>query len=397
MRIERYLTPPDAAPRGPFAHPVLGLGFRPFFLLAALLAAAWLPLWLAIWLGGADLPLAYDGMAWHAHEMIFGFAVAVLAGFLLTAVRNWTKQPTPSGASLASLVALWLAGRLALLLGASLPHALVVAVDVAFLPAVAVALALPILRARNRRNYAIPLLLLALAALNLLFHLGDAALSRAATLAGVDLLVVFLVFVGGRVIPFFTRNALPAARVTTRRWLDWTATLSTAALVPLHLTDLLVPTAVVALLAGAANLARLAGWGSLATRRSPILWVLHVGYLWIGLGLVFTGLGLWVPELGGVALHALTVGALGTLVLGMISRVSLGHTGRPLVVSRAVVAAFALVTLAALARVGLPLLAPGLYSASLVVSASAWVLAYAIFFAVYWPILTTPRPDGAPG
>ena len=174
---------------------------------------------------------------------------------------------------------------------------------------------------------------------------------------------------------------------------------TTQALVPLHLffpgLDLVITIA--ALAAGTANLARVASWGGLATRARPILWILHLGYLWVALGLLFTGLGSWVPALGGVALHALTVGALGTLILGMISRVSLGHTGRPLVVSRAIVVAYVLITAAALTRVGLPLIAPSLYASSLVIAAGCWVGAFGLFAVVYWRILTTPRPDGAPG
>jgi len=398
MRIERFLAPPGAEPGGFFARPALALGFRPFFLLAGAFAALWLPLWLLLWFGGLTLPHAGHGMGWHGHEMIFGFAVAVIAGFLLTAVRTWTRQPTPSGGSLAALAALWLLGRLAMLFGGALPSALVVAVDVAFLPAVAVAVAIPIVRARNRRNYAIPLLLLLFTSLNVAFHLGDAAVSRAASFAAVDLLVVFLVFIGGRVIPFFTRNALPDAGVVSRRWLDWTALVTVLALIPLRFFPTLhTVTAVVALVAGAANLARLAGWGGWATRGRPILWVLHLGYLWVAVGLLFSGAGPWIPALGDVALHALTVGALGTLIIGMISRVSLGHTGRPLLVGRATVAAYVLVLVAALARVALPLVSLELYAASLIISGSAWSLAFALFTVSYWSILTTPRPDGAPG
>ncbi len=398
MRIERYMTPAEDAPRGIFAHPVLALGFRPFFLLAGLLAAVWLPLWLHVLFSGTTLPLAVDPTAWHAHEMIFGFAVAVIAGFLLTAVKNWTKQPTPSGASLAALVLLFVAGRVAMLIGGDWPAGLVAAIDVAFLPAVALAIARPIWRSRNKRNYGIPLLLLVLGLINLAFHAGGGALPRAALTAGVDVLVVFLVLVGGRVIPFFTRNAVKEANVVSRPWLDWSAFGLTLALVPVHLFGLHAIAAPLALAAAVANLARLAGWNPTATLTRPILWVLHLGYLWIGLGLLMLGLSPWVPALGGTApLHALTVGALGTLILGMMSRVSLGHTGRPLVVSRVTVAGYVLLTAAALARVVIPLASPAHYPQALMASGTLWAAAFALFVGVYWRILTTPRPDGAPG
>lgn len=406
MRIERYLQPPSPAPTpaGPeplrrrlAAAPWLALGFRPFFLAAALMGALWLPLWLIIYLHGVPLPLAADPIAWHSHELLFGLAAAVLAGFLLTAARNWTKVPTPSGLPLFGLLGLWVAGRVVLLIGDVLPPALVLLVDVAFLPALSVALARPLLRARNRRNYAFPILLLLLAGLNLVFHLGDYAVRRQAITASIDLVAVILVLMGGRVIPFFTKNALPEAKVRMPASLAWTATILTALtlLAPLSPAPL-GPILFVA--AGLANLVRLAAWSPWSTRKTPLLWVLHVGYAWIGVAQLLRGLGHWVLALAGTApMHALTVGALCGLILGMMARVSLGHTGRPLIAPRAMTVAFTLVFVAALARAILPLAAPSLMTASLLVSGSALAVAFALFVVVYWPILTRPRADGAPG
>ncbi|MBL8786546.1 MAG: NnrS family protein [Deltaproteobacteria bacterium] len=420
MRIERYLQPPAPAPAsaGPeplarrlAAAPWLALGFRPFFLTAALMGALWLPLWLIIYLHGVPLPLAADPIAWHAHELVFGLAAAVLAGFLLTAARNWirgqpgstrpsangTKSPTPSGLPLLGLLGLWVAGRVVLLIGDVLPPALVLLVDVAFLPTLSVALARPLLRAKNRRNYAFPMLLLVLAGLNLVFHLGDYALRRQAITASIDLVAVILVLMGGRVIPFFTKNALPGAKVRMPASLAWTATILTATtlLAPL-LPNPLGP--VIFIGAGVANLVRLAAWSPWSTLGTPLLWVLHLGYAWIGVAQLLRGLGHWVLALAGTApMHALTVGALCGLILGMMARVSLGHTGRPLIAPRAMTVAFTLVFVAALARAILPLAAPSLMTASLLVSGSALAVAFALFVVVYWPILTRPRADGAPG
>ncbi len=398
MRIDRYIAPPSAPPRGPWRQPLWALGFRPFFLVAALLAALWLPLWLHVFFSHGRMALGVEPLAWHAHEMAFGFAGAVLAGFLLTAVRNWTKLSTPAGGWLAALTLLWFLGRVAMLVGGALPTLLVASIDSAFLPAVALAVGLPIVRSRNRRNYAVPLLLLALSAVNVAFHAGESGLSRSALIVAIEILAVFLVFVGGRVIPFFTRNALPGVRVTSRAWLDWTALGTTLAVPVAQLLALGLATDVLALAAAAANLARLVGWNPVATRGKPILWVLHVGYAWLVVGFAMLGLGRWVPALGGSApLHALTVGALGTLILGMIARVGLGHTGRPLVVARAITVAFVMLTAAALVRVVLPLVLPELTTVALITSGSLWALAFLIYVIVYWPILSRPRVDGAPG
>lgn len=396
MRIDRYLESPAKTGHAP----VWALGFRPFFLLAALLVAVWLPLWLGIHLGGLGPPLVLDPGSWHAHELLFGFAGAVLAGFLLTAARNWTQGEVPTGRSLMALVLLWALGRLLMLLGGDLPLPGVAVVVSAFLPAVAVSLMRTLVKAKNRRNYAFPILLLVMAAFEVALFALDAPDRRALLRASLDVVVVFLVVMGGRVIPFFTRNALKGATVSTPGWLAWGATISTALLVPaglLFAETPLVP-AVMALGAGALNLARLAGWASLATRHNALLWVLHLGYLWVGLGLLLRGLSVWVPELGGPSLaHSLAIGALGTLVIGMMARVALGHTGRPLVAPRLMVPAFVLPTVAAVLRVGLPVVSPDLYTVAMTSSGVVMSLAFLLYAVVYWPILTRPRVDGAPG
>jgi uncharacterized protein involved in response to NO len=378
--------------------PLLALGFRPFFLLAALLAVVGVPVWVAVFFGWMRLPARLWPNGWHAHEMVFGFVVAVLAGFLLTAVRNWTSRPTPSGPALGALVALWLAGRAAILFDGPLPHAAVAAVDLAFLPVLSVAIAVPIVRAKNWKNLGfVPLLLLVWSA-NVLFHVGSATWSPRAIRIAIDVVLMVIVLMGGRVIPSFTANAL---RVTTRQspLLDW-ASLSATGLVALLGA---VPgweraCGVAALCAGILNGARMLGWRSWATRTSPILWVLHAGYAWLAVGLVLRAVTAFVPGWSETApLHALTVGAMSTLILGMIARVSLGHTGRMLVVHTAIAVAFGMLTLAAVVRVFGPLLWPEAYRLELVLSAALWTAAFGVFVVVYLPILVSPRVDGKPG
>lgn len=396
MRIDRYL---DSAPKSDHA-PVWALGFRPFFLLAALLVALWLPLWLGVHLGGLGLPLALDPASWHAHELLFGFAVAVLAGFLLTASRNWTQGEVPTGRALIGLVVLWVVGRVVMLVGVDLPLAVVALAACAFLPVVAFLLARTLLKAKNRRNYAFPILLLVMSALEVALFVLDTPDRRALLRASLDVVVVFLVVMGGRVIPFFTKNALKGVTVSTPSWLAWASSLSVVALVPAGLVSNTEPllVAVLALVAGVLNLARLAGWASLATRHNALLWVLHLGYLWVPLGLVARGLSHWLPQLGGPTLvHSLAIGALGTLVVGMMARVSLGHTGRPLVAPRLMVLAFVLPSLAALSRVVLPVVSIDLYGLAMTVSGVAMSLSFMLFLVVYTPILMRPRVDGAPG
>lgn len=392
----RRPVPTGAAPRSGLA--VLGLGFRPFFALAGLFATLAVPLWLFVLAGKVSLPTALPPTAWHAHEMVFGFAVAVIAGFLLTAVRNWTSNPTPTGAVLGALVALWGAGRMAVLLDGVIPHGLAAALDLAFLPAVALSVALPIVRARNWKNLGFIGLLALLFATNLLFHVGPPEWALRATKLGVDVVLLVIVLMGGRVIPLFTANALRVT-IERNRLLDWGSFTSMGAVTALELAPSAPRVAgVVSLLAGVLNGARLLGWRPLATRRLPILWVLHVGYAWIAVGLVLQGLAAFVPGwIQTAPTHALTVGAIGILILGMTSRVSLGHTGRLLVVSRPIAAAFALLSLSAAVRALGPLALPTDYFAELVVSGVLWAAAFGIFTVAYVPILTSPRVDGKPG
>ncbi len=333
--------------------------------------------------------------------MLFGYTVAVIAGFLLTAVRNWTRLPTASGWRLVILVLLWLAGRVVMLGAGRLPTITVAVVDMVFLPALAASLAPSLWRAQVWRNLFLIGLIGVLALANLSVHLDAlhvlAGGSQIGQRLGVGTVVMMMVVVGGRVVPAFTRNALPHLDVHDWAWANRLAVGLTA----LYLATAALPlvpvvTGAVTLMAGVANGIRMIPWRSVGTRGVPILWILHLGYGWICVGLVLSGAAMltpWVPASAGT--HALGVGAIGTLTLGMMSRVALGHTGRVLTVASPIVLAYALVTLAAVARVAATFVTAQFIL--LVIAGLAWAVAFAVFAAVYWPILVRPRVDGQPG
>ncbi|HEU5283681.1 MAG TPA: NnrS family protein [Burkholderiales bacterium] len=391
---------PDPSPPAPTRGLVLfALGFRPFYLLAAALAAVSVPLWLAQYFGMLPGAGYLPGMAWHVHEMVFGFAAAVVVGFLFTATPAWTGLPTPTGAPLAALAALWLLGRVLMLTG---PGWAAATADVAFLLLAALALWLPLRRSRNRNQFFVGILIL-FAGANLAFHLAHhgALESAPGTYAKFALfLVVFVVSImAGRVTPSFTRNAIPDAKVRTSATLDRLALAAIGAAL-LAIVSELPPmlNAALALVAAALHGVRLWRWDPLSTRGRPILWILHLSYGWIPAGLLLLAAAAVtqrVPQV--LALHAFGIGAVGGMIIGMITRTARGHTARPLQASAAETTAYALVHAAALLRVVPPLISPTAYPASLLASAAAWSLAFLIYAVQYWPILSRPRLDGKPG
>lgn len=396
-RILRFRSPVPAQSGGALA----AKGFRPFFLLAAVFAAAIVPLWLLILSGHAPLTSSLPPQAWHAHEMIFGYAAAVIAGFLLTAVSNWTKRETLIGAPLLGLAALWLLGRVLLLDSALAPAAVTAAVDVAFLPCLAIAIARALIGSGNRRNYVMIALLLVLAAANGVTHLDAAAIlpgwGRRATFAGLNVIILLMLLMSGRIIPMFTRNALRDEHVRSSNALD---RLSLLAMACVLLGDLVFPAAPAlpffAAAAGVLALARTRHWGTFRTGREPMLWILHGGHAWIGLGLLLKALAPLAPVLASSSTHALTVGAIGWLSMGMMARVSLGHTGRMITATQSTRAAFALLGVATAVRVTAPLW-PGYYLPLLTLSGTLWTLSFAVFLFEFAPILCKPRVDGVPG
>jgi uncharacterized protein involved in response to NO len=400
IRIEepRSTQPPKGL--APFA-----LGFRPFFLLAGVAAVVLMLLWLLIYSGLVALPAYYHrswyGNSWHAHEMVFGYTVAVVAGFLLTATRNWTDRPTISGTPLMLLALLWLAGRL-LPFVPGISFAVVALVDVLFLPLLALALFIPIVRVKQWHNIIFPLLALLMASGNLLFHYELFGLMsggvRMGLVLGVYVVLLLIVIMGGRVIPFFVARGAAGAKTRSWRLIEG---LSIATLALLALTELLLPnTIVIAAIAVVAALVhgiRLAGWCSRAALRVTLLWVLLLGYGWLVIGFVLLALAAPLELPRTLAWHAFTVGAIGVLTIGMMARVALGHTGRLLQPHWLMGYAFALVNLAALVRVIVVLLWPGHYQLLVVIAGMLWCFGFALFVVIYAPILMRPRVDGKPG
>lgn len=391
------------APSARFRTAVLAKGFRPFFLLGALLAIGLVPLWALVLVGRAHVGAYLDPVSWHAHEMIFGFVGAIIAGFLLTAVENWTQRTTARGFGLGLLVALWIAGRVVLVANVS-PRWLVAATDLAFLPALMIAIGRPIVLARNHRNIVMLVALLAMWLANLAMHLDALGVAvgwrRRGALVAVDVVTLLMVIIGGRVIPMFTRNATRDESVRSHPKLDQ---LALASIVLVLLLDAVVPSATIAKIAACSVAAvavavRSIHWGARRSARDPLLWILHVGHGWIPIGFGLRVLTMLDPRIpASVATHALTAGAMGALTLGMMARVALGHTGRALAAPRSLAMAFVFITSAAVLRVAVPLVAPGVYMTSLLVSAGLWGASFVLYVISYAPILTAPRVDGKPG
>ena len=381
-------------------------GFRTFFLAAAASALVLVTWWTAVVIGGLPMTARWPGSLWHGHEMLHGFVVAAIAGFLLTAVPSWTGRRGFGGAPLVVMFAVWLAGRVACAANGPLPALLVAAVDLAFLPVLAGWIAPPLIRERNRNT---PLLAVlgALWAANALFHLalwrGDAALAGTSLLATVNLVLVLVTVIGGRITPSFTSTALRMRGVAaTVRAARPMTPLAVGAMVAVTIVDLYAGgsrfAGGLALAAALIQFARLAQWQGHRTLGSPLLWILHLGYLWIPIGLLLKGLALLGITAGAFGwLHALTAGCLATMIFGVMTRVSLGHTGRPLVLPRGVVLAYGLLTGAAVLRVIGPMQPFVAYTWTIAASATLWAAAFAVFLVQYGPILWRPRPDGRPG
>ncbi|MEO8754260.1 MAG: NnrS family protein [Casimicrobiaceae bacterium] len=374
------------------------LGFRPFYLLASIFAAVSIPLWICQYAG--LVPSAFSrGSVWHAHEMLFGYTLAVITGFLFTAVRTWTGHPTPSGAALAAFALLWIAGRVLVLTPYDAASTIV---NAAFPVAVAVGIGIPLARSGNTRNYFFIAILLLVGLLSLAVHLSYLAILDWTALEGVqvglDLVVFVMATMGGRVIPMFTNNGVPGAKATRHPVVEKVALASILALL---VADLLQASggvlAMIALAAAGAHAVRLYLWQPWRTLRVPMVWVLHVAYAWIVIYLAlrtFAALGLVAEPL---AVHALTIGGIGGLTMGMMSRTSRGHTGRPMTADRFEVACFLLVFCAAVIRVVGGLLLPDAYVATVIGSGICWTVGFALFAIRYWPVLSRARLDGKPG
>lgn len=379
--------------------PLLRLGFRPFYILGALLACVSVPVWIAAFLGWMPWDVPVTPLLWHAHEMLFGFATAIIVGFLLTAVKAWTGLATLRGALLGALAVLWLLARLAAL-GA--PYAVYAALDMLLLPIVAVILLRVLIRASNRRNLPLIGILVLLSLANLAFHLavmGVISLPPVQALyAGLALIVMIECVMAGRVVPAFTTSVNPGLTIKLPRWqeLGTLAVTGVALLLWVCAPPGILPALALAL-AGVLHVVRIVQWHPLKTLGRPILWILHAAYAWIPVGLLLLALAQigWVTVSVGV--HALAVGATGGLIMGMLTRTARGHTGRPLQASRAEVLAYALVMGAALIRVFFPIVLPQWYGPGLVAAAAAWSVAFGIYLVMFTPWLLQTRADGKDG
>ncbi|MGZ5012696.1 MAG: NnrS family protein [Methylobacter sp.] len=385
-----------------FDYPLFALGFRAFFALAGLAALVLIVFWNAIYSGTLTSEHYYPNNYWHAHEMLLGYAVAVIAGFLLTAVKNWTGKPTITGDQLASLCLLWLYGRILPFYAGALPDVLIALVDFSFLPILAYQVSKPIIQAKQFGNLFFIGLLLLLALGNGLIHTEMLGLQDNSAAIGIQLVVatiiILILIIAGRVFPFFTERGIPGTLVIRNPLLDSLSVASAVIVFALQLFDisgtLLALAAVIAIVV---NIARLAGWYVRRIWYVPLLWVLYAGYGWIILGFILTALSAYSVVLPTLALHAFTLGGIGVLTLGMMARVSLGHTGRALKASNAIAIAFVLINVAALFRVLLPIAMPHWYENLLYVSTLSWLAAFSLFIFVYAPILTSARVDGQEG
>lgn len=388
---------PGAA-RPPCRLALWDLGFRPFYLLAALFAALSVPLW-ALQLNGVITQPWLRGPLWHAHEMVFGYTLAVVVGFLFTAGRNWSGQPTPTGPTLMALAALWLAGRVLVLTPFGVAAA---AANVAFPLLAALGLLRALRAGGNRRNYFFVGLLLALAGAAAVLHLGQLHWLHLPAELGLpvalDVLLFIVAVMTGRVVPMFTNNGSPGARARREPRLE---TLVLGSVLALLVADALglqgSPLAALTTATAVAHAARWWLWQPWKTLRQPLVWVLHAAYSWlpVHLGLRAAAAMGWVAA--GPATHALTVGLIGMLTLGMITRTALGHTGRPLRAGRIETVAYLAMLGAAVVRVCLPLHDAAWLLPSVSISAALWSLAFALYLIRYTPMLLWPRADGRPG
>jgi uncharacterized protein involved in response to NO len=396
---------PHAEPRSPKLKTseiaLFALGFRPFFSVAGISAVLLLATWLGVWFGAFRVSSYYGLIPWHSHEMLFGFTVAVIAGFLLTAVRNWTGVNTPNGKPLLLLTLLWLAARILPAMGEMIPGIVIAMVDLAFLPALALAIKPALWQGKMKLNRIFVPLLLIMAIANLLMHLQFMGISNT-YIRGADsmmyMIILIIVFISGRVMPFFAETALPDAEIKRNQMVETTSVMALGALI---LAQIIYPKPwLIALLATSVaitQIVRLIGWHDRRIWGIPILWVLYTGMFWITIGFILKAMAAAGMVNTNLATHALTVGGIGVLTLGMMSRVTLGHTGRPMQPPTSNVISYILLNIGAVLRVLAPILMPERYQLWIHLSGGIWILCFLLFSLTFVPMLVTPRVDGKEG
>ena len=372
--------------------PLLTAGFRPFFLAAGGWAVLAMAAWLPLFSGELDLPSGFDPLSWHIHEMLFGFVMAAVGGFLLTAIPNWTGRASVAGVPQAVLAGRWLLGRVVCAFSALIPGWLVVPADLAFAVSLEGVAARELSAAGNRRNYPLLVPVIVLAIANLLMHLRVEAGWR----LGVAAVIVLISVIGGRIVPVFTSNWLNARGMApVQRQIPWLTHAARGALVAAMLGWVFLPDwhplGLLLLAAAGLNLVRLARWRGVATLAEPLLLVLHVGYLWLVAGVALLGASLLTDAVPpAAAVHALTAGAMGTMILAVMTRATLGHTGRVLRADKVTMVIYALASTSAVLRIAAAWASDGqtdLYE----VAALAWVGAFGLFVVEYGPMLLAPR------
>lgn len=374
-------------------------GFRPFFLVAALWAVSAIAIWPPFFTGAIAIPTAFSPVDWHAHEMIYGYGSAVVAGFLLTAIPNWTGRLPVAGRPLALLCALWTMGRIAVFVSATIGWVPAAILDTGFLLVFAAVVGREVIAGRNWRNVKVVALVLMLAAANAGFHI-EAAMTGSAAIsarAGLAIIVLLILLIGGRVVPSFTHNWLAREGAVARPVPFGKSDGAILAFSALALVLwIAVPeqgwTGAALLAAGVANFWRLARWRGWATRSDRLVLVLHAGFFFAALGFLFAGAHALWPDLvpsSAAGIHVWAVGAIGTMTLAMMTRATLGHTGHDLVASKATQLVYLAVVVAMVARVMMEflpaLMLPLMYSAAI-----TWIAAFAGFVAVYGPMLAQP-------
>jgi len=389
-----------------YKHAVFDLAFRPFFILGSLASILSMIIW-ALQLN-AIISLDNSGLTpsiWHIHEMIFGFAATIAVGFILTAGKTWTKQPSLAGKNLCLLTLIWIAVRVAIYINTNSTIIVALLLQTSWWLVTILTFSKMVIRSKNTRNYLFVPLLSVMMIMNIAILLCDmlnfTGLAMHLSRASILLFTILMSIIGGRVIPFFTQNGAKTQQINTPKWVEQlllpVAITGVAVFILGYFFSLPFTPAPIMLLAGLLHLTRLSFWKSSQTRNIPLLWSLHISYLFMSLGLILLGLSYFDLTFINInipfsnALHVITIGAIGLMIFAMMSRVSLGHTGRPLILNRALILAFILLILTVLIRVILPLF--NLVQLAWSLSALLWVSSSLIFIFVYSPILFTKRID----
>lgn len=381
-------------------NPIWSIGFRPFFLFGTLTAVFLLAIWL-FFQGGLIIGLPYyDPITWHGHEMVFGFTSAIITGFLLTSSANWSGKEGIKGTKLKILFFLWLTARI--LPFFNVLNYFTAIVDLSFLPLAVYFLFPYIGTEKQRKNQGFLVFLTLMFIGNLMVHLNMLnvveGIARKGLLLGIDSIILIISLISGRIFPFFTRNAVKNAKVKNYKPIEFFAIFSAGVfLIGELISEGSVFVGVIALIAAFFHSIRWLCWNPWQTRKLPILWILYLGYFWIIAGFILKGLDPFIGFLPGIAIHTWTVGGISMLIFGMISRVSLGHTGRIIKAGRLIVTAYLLLNLSVIIRVGIPIFLPEWYLKAIFYSGFVWIISYILFLAQYWQILTGPRADGKPG